>query len=516
VATAAFDTHVPLQLWKLALQATPQLVPSHVATPLPGVAQGEHDVPQFAVLLSDTQAPPHTWKPALQVKPHIVPLQVAVALAGGLHGVHEAPHVLMLVLLTHAPPHGWKPLLQVKPHVPPTHVAVAFAGGEQALHDDPHEAVLVSERHAAPQRWKPALHTKPQLVPSHVADAFAGAVHATHDAPHVATFALLTQLPPQLWKPPLHETPQVAAVHVALPFGTVGHAAQVPQWAGSAARFASHPLAGFLSQSAKPMLQVKPHVPALQVAVAFAGVGHALLHVPQVTVRSSRASQPFVALPSQSPKPMLQLASVHAPLVHAAVAFVIEQLVVHVPQLPTDELRFVSQPFAAMPSQLPNPGRHVPSTHAPAMHDAPAFANAHCWPQPPQFVALVERSVSQPAIMALQSPKPGGQVPVAHVPAAQIAPVPGHTFPHVPQFVGEMPVFVSQPFVALPSQSAKPALHAPSAHIPAVQSGVAFAKVQVLPQAPQFERVSSGVSQPFAAMPSQSPNPAAQVLHVPS
>jgi hypothetical protein len=44
----------------------------------------------------------------------------------------------------------------------------------------------------------------------------------------------------------------------------------------------------------------------------------------------------------------------------------------------------------------------------------------------------------------------------------------------------------------------------------------ALANVHALPHAPQFETVLSGVSQPSAAMPLQSPKPAAQVLQLPS
>ena len=73
---------------------------------------------------------------------------------------------------------------------------------------------------------------------------------------------------------------------------------------------------------------------------------------------------------------------------------------------------------------------------------------------------------------------------------------------------------VSQPLLALPSQSAKPALHEPRAHDPAAHDGVALASAQPWPQAPQLVSVvSSDVSQPLAAVPSQSAKPA---LHAPS
>lgn len=107
-------------------------------------------------------------------------------------------------------------------------------------------------------------------------------------------------------------------------------------------------------------------------------------------------------------------------------------------------------------------------------------------------------------------------MPVAHVPDEQTAPVPGHTVVQLPQCWVEMPVLVSQPFEALPSQSAKPALQVPRVHTPAVHRAVAFENVQADPHAPQFAVVSVGVSQPSLATPLQSPKPAAHVLQLPS
>jgi hypothetical protein len=70
-------------------------------------------------------------------------------------------------------------------------------------------------------------------------------------------------------------------------------------------------------------------------------------------------------------------------------------------------------------------------------------------------------------------------------------------------------VFVafSQPSESVPLQLPKLALHEPMRQLPVVQVGVAFARVQVLPQAPQLVVVSSGVSQPFGRLESQSPKP---------
>jgi hypothetical protein len=82
---------------------------------------------------------------------------------------------------------------------------------------------------------------------------------------------------------------------------------------------------------------------------------------------------------------------------------------------------------------------------------------------------------------------------------------------HAPQWVEELAVFTSQPLAALPSQSAKPAAHDATTHRPPAQALVALARAQRVPQAPQLVAlVLSEVSQPLAALPSQSPKPASQ------
>ena len=92
------------------------------------------------------------------------------------------------------------------------------------------------------------------------------------------------------------------------------------------------------------------------------------------------------------------------------------------------------------------------------------------------------------------------------------------TVPHMPQLPVLVLVFVSQsvPEVA---QWAKPGLQVPTAHLPWLQVGVPFAVVQMLPQVPQLlGSVWVFFSQPSAALMLQSAQPPlAQVtiLHVP-
>jgi len=108
-------------------------------------------------------------------------------------------------------------------------------------------------------------------------------------------------------KPLLQLKPHIPRVQVRVALGGVGHTLlHLPQWAVSVWVLTSQPSTGFMLQSAKPAVQVKPHVPRVQVRVALGGVGHTLLQRPQwegLLLRS--VSQPLARLPSQSPKPAL-------------------------------------------------------------------------------------------------------------------------------------------------------------------------------------------------------------------
>ncbi len=102
----------------------------------------------------------------------------------------------------------------------------------------------------------------------------------------------------------------------------------------------------------------------------------------------------------------------------------------------------VSHPFSAMPSQSPNPSTHA-RPHVPIAHvGEPLGWGEHEFRQRPQLRASTRVSVSQPfATMPSQSPNP-----IAHVrphtpptqPGVEFGP-PGHTVPHVPQFIGSVP-----------------------------------------------------------------------------
>jgi len=136
-------------------------------------------------------------------------------------------------------------------------------------------------------------------------------------------------------------------------------------------------------------------------------------------------------------------------------------------------------------------------------------------PQRPQWATLVERSTSQPlAAFPSQSPKPGLQVK-PQVPLPQVALAwagAAHARPHAPQCEVLVRVSTSQPLLALPSQSPKPAAQAVSPHTPDSQAALALLSEQRCPQRPQCVLlVRRLVSQPLDSTRSQSSKPTAQV-----
>jgi hypothetical protein len=79
----------------------------------------------------------------------------------------------------------------------------------------------------------------------------------------------------------------------------------------------------------------------------------------------------------------------HVPVEQAAVAFANAHACPHIPQLATSDRTVVSQPFAALPSQSPSPGGHA-IPHTPAVHEAVPFVpDGHTIPHAPQFIGSV-------------------------------------------------------------------------------------------------------------------------------
>jgi hypothetical protein len=137
---------------------------------------------------------------------------------------------------------------------------------------------------------------------------------------------------------------------------------------------------------------VTPHTPALQVAVP-PPAGQTLPHTPQLLTVFSAVSQPFGRELSQSPKPVLQLGAqveleqlvVPCALVHAAP---------QAPQCAVVEASAVSQPLLALPSQFPKPPLQLATPQLLPEQRGVPFAALHMLPQKPQLPSELVRSVS--------------------------------------------------------------------------------------------------------------------------
>jgi hypothetical protein len=155
-------------------------------------------------------------------------------------------------------------------------------------------------------------------------------------------------------------------------------------------------------------------------------------------------------------------------------------------------------------------------------HPAVPLGTAHARPQAPQWLGVLVVLTSQPlAALPSQSANPAAQVkpqrPAAQAGVALSAPM--HTVPQAPQWETLVPVLVSQPLAALPSQSPKPAAHIATAHWPIVQAAVALARSHRVVHAPQrLVSVLRLTSQPLRGSLSQSAKGAVQrpTAHTPS
>jgi hypothetical protein len=195
----------------------------------------------------------------------------------------------------------------------------------------------------------------------------------------------------------------------------------------------------------------------------------------------------------------------HTPAVHVAAAFAPPHTTPQPPQFFTSPARVDSQPFAALPSQSPKPLPQI-VLHTPASHVGVPLVPRHTTPQPPQFFTSFVRPVSQPLdTVRSQSPKPGLHT-MAHAPVAQLG-VPlfdEHATPQPPQFFTSASVRVSHPFITLPSQSPYVGMHA-IRHCPERQVERPLAVEHFTPHPPQFVTSDAvPTSHPVAALPSQS------------
>jgi hypothetical protein len=205
-------------------------------------------------------------------------------------------------------------------------------------------------------------------------------------------------------------------------------------------------------------------------------------------------------VPSQFDQPLAQLAMVQVEALQASLAFATLQTVPQAPQLFTLEVVFTSQPSDCVPLQSRKPVSQLPITHAPAEHASVEFGRLQSVGQVPQWLGSVCRFASQPfATVPSQLANPVLQLEMAQALATHddVALARLQVLPQVPQFEVVVRRSVSQPFTALASQLPKFALQV-MPHAPALQVGVPLVELQTVPHAPQFEvLILRSTSQPF-------------------
>jgi hypothetical protein len=308
-------------------------------------------------------------------------------------------------------------------HVPDEHVVVAF-GSVQLTPHAPQLLGLLSEASqpfavCPSQLPNPVLHDEIAQEPeAQVVAAFGRVQVVPHAAQCELVFSCCSQplvaCPSQLPQPVLHvPSAHTLFTQLADAFGKLQILVQLPQACALLVRLVSQPLPTLPSQLPQPVLQAIEQVPEAHDAAPLA-VLHAWAQPPQCSVLVLvLTSQPLVACPSQLPQPVLHDESVQVPVVHEEVALLWSQPLAHAPQSDS-VLRLVSQPLAALPSQLPQEEAQL-GTHAPPVQVVVPLGLVQVWPHAPQFELWLSE-VSQPLLTLLsQLPQPTEQL-IAHCP----------------------------------------------------------------------------------------------------
>jgi hypothetical protein len=210
----------------------------------------------------------------------------------------------------------------------------------------------------------------------------------------------------------------------------------------------SQPFAGLPSQSANPALQAaRTQFEARHAPVALLNP-QALPQKPQLLASEARlVSHPSAGLLLQFANPGSQAPTLHTEAVQAPKPWATAgQTLPHAPQLLRSEVVLVSHPFEGLPSQLPKPAVQVAWPHTPPMQAAEVLApEGQVMVQPPQLAGSLWRSTQAPPQRVWPLT---GQ---AHWPLTQ-AWAAGQATPQLPQLKGSAVTCASQPLVAEPSQ----------------------------------------------------------------
>jgi hypothetical protein len=458
--------------------------PGHWQAPLAQVASVGHTTPQAPQLL-------------LSFEGFVSQPSLAVLLQSRNGLVHETTAQFELVQVDVA-----FARLQTFPHAP------QFFGSFVRLISQPSATVSL-------QSMKPVLHdVSAHFELTQLAEAFAKLQAALHAPQLLMSFVVFVSQPaaavqsakPVLQAPIAH----LELAHDAAALAKAQPVPHAPQFFGSLVRLISQPSVGLLSQSAKPAVHAAiAHFEVLHAGVAFAGA-HAVLQAPQLaTSLVVLTSHPLAGFPSQSANPVLQPLTAHAELAQSGVAFASEQAA---PQaLQSFTLLVVSTQL--VPPQSVGVPAGQPETQPEAEHTGVAAAHAVGFAavlQPPQLAGWV-MSVSQPLLARpSQSANPAAHADTMQPEAlhADVACGRLHVAPQAPQLFGSLVVLTSHPVDASLSQSAKPALHEDTAQLDAAQIPFACAGLHGMPHPPQLAMsLVVSTSHPVDAFPSQSEKP---------
>lgn len=160
-----------------------------------------------------------------------------------------------------------------------------------------------------------------------------------------------SQLRRSVAQPLIEQVPETQAIIAS---GAVGHTLlHRPQFI-TVVMLVSQPVAAFVSQSSKPVSQVNPQVPAVQVGLALGGSTHRIPQPLQLATSVVMSTQLMPQVVSPAPHPPVHVNAPTVPLHKGVGSSQTTPQLLQLPGLP----RNASQPFPGFMSQLPYPGSH--------------------------------------------------------------------------------------------------------------------------------------------------------------
>lgn len=342
------------------------------------------------------------------------------------------------------------------------------ACGRRHDRPQPPQSVIVRRSVSQPfsvspsQSPMPAGHVESQSPPEHTpAPPVAGGGHTVPHAPQLnASFESsvsqpLSARPSQSPKPPMHSaTRHAPAMQTTVALGRLQRTPHPPQFARS--RSVEMQRSPHSTGAGATHIAMHDGGPSIDVR-AHAGVSpvHVSVHEPHVVAESRSDSQPVSTTPSQSSVPSLHESMTQVPVGQLATPSEIPHGRPHAPQLDA-VVSDVSQPLPATPSQLPHDSSQLATPHEPKLHEGTACETAHALVQEPQWFG-------SSAVVHVVPHNTGAST--GHVATQIRAPVESrpqsgkdgfvHARMHSPQCAAVV-TSVSHPFAAIPSQLPQP------------------------------------------------------------